>query len=146
MSSGWSGRAPLKKQCSSWSWMPRSIQPSESLGVLDNSTAHKDVHVWFLLQFSSLHHLGSFSHWTCPPVGCHSNLGSPFYFAHRVTHRPTLSAYPILATSHGNIIEKTTDSITLDISSKGYSAVAENKSGSLVPGEIPSHCPSFTSR
>ena len=83
-------------------------------------------------------------YWTCPPVGCHSNLGRPFYFAHQVTHRPTLGTHSILATSHGNITEKTIDSITLYISFKDYSAVTENKSGSLVPGEILRHCPSFT--
>lgn len=99
-----------------------------------------------LIAFSSLHHLGSFSHWTYPPIGCHSNLGRPFYFAHPVTHRPTLIAYPILATSHGNIIQKTIDSITLYISSKDYSAVTENKSGSLLPGEILGHCLSFTNK
>ena len=100
--------------------------------------------MWLLLQLFSLHHLRSFSHWTCPPVGCHSNLGRLFYFAHPVTHQPTLSAYPILATSHGNIIENTIDSITPYISSKDYSAVTENKSGRLASREIFSHCLSFT--
>lgn len=96
------------------------------------------------MHFSPPHQLGSFSHWVCPPVRCHSNLGRPFYFAHPVTHQPTFTAYPILATSHGNIIEKTIDSITLYISSKDYLAGTENKSGSLIPGESLSHYLSFT--
>lgn len=56
-----------------------------------------------LTAVSSLHHVGSFFHQTLAPVGCHSNLGRPFYFAHPVTHQPTLSTHLILATSHGNI-------------------------------------------
>jgi hypothetical protein len=102
------------------------------------------MYVWFSLYFASLHHFASFSHWTCPPVGCHSNLGRLFYFAHPVTPQPTLGTVTVLATSHGNIIYKTIGSMTLCISSKDYSAATENKSGSPVPGEILSHCPSFT--
>lgn len=127
--------------------MARSMQPDEDLGALNESTANKGhAHVWFSLHFSPLHRLGSFSHRTCPPVGCHSNLNRPFYFAHPVIHQPTLIAYAVLATSHGNIIEKTIDSITLYIRSKDYPAGTENKSGSLIPGESLSHCLSFTNK
>lgn len=81
---------------------------------------------------------------TCPPVGHHGNPGRPFYFAQPVAPQPTCSSHPILATSHGNIVEKIIDSITLYISSEDSSAVTENKSGRLVPGEILSHCIPFT--
>ena len=140
--SGWPGRAPLRRGTPAGIWMTRSIQSSKGLGAQPTKTCAGVV----LMQLPSLHHLGSFSPCTCPPVGCHSNLGRPFYFAHPVTHQPTLSAYPTLATSHGNIIQKTINSITLCISSKDYSAVTENKSGSLVPRGILCHCLSFTNK
>lgn len=141
----WVVREGPSEECCSWYLLDKKHPAKWRLGGTKWAYSQwGHAHMWLLLHFFSLPHLSSFSHWTCPPVGCHSNLGRPFYFAHPVAHQPTLSTHSILATSHGNIIEKTIDSITLYISSKYYSAVTENKSGSLVPREIFSHCLSFT--